>query len=69
MPEPKLFGMEDAEEETEPPTGMVVHEALRLGGTHCTRGRERSCREPPSPSTQTDCRIIRDGEMRSERRP
>jgi hypothetical protein len=31
MPGPKLFGIEDAgEEETEPPTGRVVHETARV---------------------------------------
>jgi hypothetical protein len=31
MPGPKLFGMKDAgEEETEPPTGRVVHETARV---------------------------------------
>jgi hypothetical protein len=48
MPGPKLFGMEDAgEEETEPPTGRVVHETAKVHQAACRHGGGVARRWPP----------------------
>ena len=58
MPGPKLFGVEDAgDEETEPPTGRVVHETARVlaatGGGVARRG-------PFATAIHLDNRVLQD---------